>query len=504
MRIFEFLRRETAQPWTAVIVLTVLSGVVNGAILALINAGSAAAASDTISLRLLLMFLIAICTFILTKRISLIRSVRMVEAMVSRLRLRICDQIRHSELQFVEKIGKGQLFTTIVQDTNLISQSAFLVANATQQIIMLLFGLVYIAYLSRVALVIVLSCLTVAVLLFKRQERGLLAELGKQAVLEGEFVEALNHIIDGFKEVRLNSHKNRALYRWFEELSSRTQALKTKTGVGLVTGVMFSQVFFYSLLAIVVFLLPRYVESARGVVMELTTAILFIMAPIEMVVGAFPVIARSNVALDRLYRLENDLEEHLTAASRGDAQLRPLANFRSASLDRASFRYRNGGDVPGFTVGPLDISIMRGHTLFIVGGNGSGKSTLMKMLTGLYPLSSGYLRVDGSVLVDSEVPAYRELISAIFADFHLFDRLYGLEGINEERIHTLLGEMGLTGKTDFKAGRFTNLNLSTGQRKRLALIIALLEDRDIYVFDEWAADQDVEFREVFYKRILRA
>lgn len=502
MRIFDFLRKESTQPWTAVVVLTVLSGIANGAILAIINAGASAAASDSLSFRLLLMFLTAMAIFVLAKRLSLARSVGMVEAMVRKLRLRICDRIRHSELRFIEKLGKGALFTTIAQDTNLISQSAFVISNATQEVVMLCFGLLYIAWLSPVALVIVSGCIVLAVILFLRQQKGLMSELGAVAVLEGEFLEAINHIIDGFKEVRLNSLKNQALYQSFERLAGETEVLKTRTGVGLVTNVMFSQVFFYTLIAIVVFLLPRFVESVRGVVMQLTASILFIMAPIEMVVGAIPMVARSSVALDRLYALQRQLDEHLTVAANGNVDHSRFRNFRRASLEGASFTYRDADDGPGFTVGPLDLTIERGKMLFITGGNGSGKSTLLKMLTGLYPVSSGTLRVDKVALADRDLSSYRDLISAIFTDFHLFDRLYGMEDVDEQRVGRLIADMELAGKTRFQNGRFSNIDLSTGQRKRLAFIIALLEDREIYVFDEWAADQDVHFRKRFYEEFL--
>ena len=51
-------------------------------------------------------------------------------------------------------------------------------------------------------------------------------------------------------------------------------------------------------------------------------------------------------------------------------------------------------------------------------------------------------------------------------------------------------------------GRFSTLDLSTGQRKRLAMVAALLDDKPIYIFDEWAADQDPGFRRYFYEGLL--
>jgi putative ATP-binding cassette transporter len=101
------------------------------------------------------------------------------------------------------------------------------------------------------------------------------------------------------------------------------------------------------------------------------------------------------------------------------------------------------------------------------------------------------------------VQNYRELFSTVFSQFHLFDRLYGMEDTDPELVQATLEEMQLSGKTRFEAGRFTDINLSTGQRKRLALAVTLLENKEILVFDEWAADQDPHFRKYFYEVVLK-
>lgn len=150
----------------------------------------------------------------------------------------------------------------------------------------------------------------------------------------------------------------------------------------------------------------------------------------------------------------------------------------------------------------MNLVITAGEVLFIVGGNGSGKSTLMKVLTGLYPATAGELRVDGRSLGPENVAAYREMYSPIFSDFHLFSRLYGLLDVDDQAVLDLLRQMQISDKTSFQNGRFTKRDLSTGQRKRLAMIVALLEDRPICLFDEWAADQDPEFRRYFYEELI--
>jgi putative ATP-binding cassette transporter len=177
---------------------------------------------------------------------------------------------------------------------------------------------------------------------------------------------------------------------------------------------------------------------------------------------------------------------------------------RKPTIKANNIVYEYGAQAAGevFHIGPLSFTIEPGEIIFIVGGNGSGKSTLLKVLTGLYQPSAGELYVDDVCVTPTNVAAYREMISAIFSDFHLFAKVNGLLDVDEALVNNKLEAMHLEGKTAFVDQKFTNRNLSTGQRKRLAMIVALLEDRPIYVFDEWAADQDPEFRKYFYEELL--
>jgi putative ATP-binding cassette transporter len=426
----------------------------------------------------------------------------MVERMVKDLRVRVCNKLRKAELPFIETLGKGQLYTTISQDANLISQSAFVIIHASQGAIMVVFAMLYIFWLSPLAFFIILGAVGVALLFYYYHRKSLLADLGSQAVKDAEFLDSLGHMVDGFKEAKLNRRKNDSLFAYFSNIANATEELKVSVGLKVATDVMFSQVFFSLLIGVIVFLLPRYVPTFNVVVLQMTAAVLFIVAPLEMIVNAMPMLARANVAIDNLYGLERRLDKHLEYYDEAD-ETRP-ASFKSAiSLKGAAFTYHDAAGAPVFGVGPIDLEVKRGEILFVTGGNGSGKSTLLKILTGLYPLESGVIRLDRQPVLPPDVPSYRELFSAIFTDFHLFDRFYGLEGVDEKEVVRWIDEMELSDKTGFKNGKFTNLNLSTGQKKRLALIIALLEDREIYVFDEWAADQDVHFREHFYHVILK-
>jgi putative ATP-binding cassette transporter len=156
-----------------------------------------------------------------------------------------------------------------------------------------------------------------------------------------------------------------------------------------------------------------------------------------------------------------------------------------------------------FTLGPIDLSFSPGELVFLVGGNGSGKTTLAKLLTGLYAPEAGEIRLDGELVTDANRDLFRQNFAAVFSDFFLFDSLLGLHVPElDAQARNYLERLYLDHKVQIDNGRFSTLDLSQGQRKRLALLTAYLEDRNIYLFDEWAADQDPMFKEVFYYQLL--
>ncbi len=480
-------------------IVAAVAGVGNAAILGIINRSASLASEDSglLSFRLLVLFGLCMLAFVLGKRYALIQSSVIVEQMVKDRLLRVSNKIRHAELELVESLGHGELFTKICQDTSLISQSGLILVNAAQQSLVLLFCLCYIAFLSIPAFAVTVGTILVGVVIYFRHAESAQVLLFRLKEKESRLVDALDHMIDGFKEIRLNQKKSDAVFGEFKELSETVRSLKIDTQITFLVDIMFSDVFFYSLLAVVVFLLPRFDQTTGSVVLMTTAAILFIMGPLQLVVQAAPVFQRAKAAIANLTVLEDKLDG--ASKSGGGPIDGRWRGFATISVDSVVFAYAQRDGVNGaFSVGPLNLQIRRGETIFIVGGNGSGKTTVLKLLTGLYEPHSGAILVDRELLTRVKAQDYRELFSTVFSQFHLFDRLYGLEDVAPEAVQAVLDEMQLSGKTRFEGGRFTDLNLSTGQRKRLALAVALLEDKEILVFDEWAADQDPHFRRYFY------
>jgi putative ATP-binding cassette transporter len=174
----------------------------------------------------------------------------------------------------------------------------------------------------------------------------------------------------------------------------------------------------------------------------------------------------------------------------------------SIALEDAVFTYTDEGGAALFEVGPLSAEFRAGEIAFVTGGNGSGKSTMLRLLTGLMPLGGGRLLADGEPVDAERMQAFRDQISAVLSDNHLSRRLYGIADADAARAGPLLARLEMEDKVGVRDGAFTTVDLSAGQRKRLALVVALLEDKRVIVLDEWAAGQDPHFRRVFYEAIL--
>jgi putative ATP-binding cassette transporter len=525
MDVIRAILREHPDPWRRALLVAGGAGIANAAILGLINRGAAIASTDNgdVGLRLVVMFAFCMVVFYYGKRYALIQASVVVEHMVRNRLLRVADCMRRTELEIVEHLGRGELYSKLAKDTGLISQSGLILVNAAQQSFVLVFCLCYIAWLSKAAFAATLVTIGVGVMVYMRHAQRLEKLLQRLTVKEAELIDVVSHMVDGFKEIRLDRKKNDAIYERLVGVSGATRDLKIDAQTGFCVDIMFSDLFFYSLLAVVVFLLPRFMPTYGAVVLMTTAAILFIIGPLQMVVQAAPVFERAKTALANLTDLERQLEGTLGPAVAAGPAMPTFEGFKSFSFDGACFTYglshvsgvqpnghggaggasgNGAGNGGGFSVGPLNLTIARGETIFLVGGNGSGKTTMLKVLTGLYLPQRGGLKVGHTLIDRHNVQGYRELFSTVFTQFHLFDRLYGLEHVDEAKVMSVLEDLQLADKTRFENGRFTNLDLSTGQRKRLALAICLLEDKDILVFDEWAADQDPHFRKHFYEHVL--
>lgn len=503
--LLDVLSRESNLPVRQIAVFAVIAGLSDALVVVVINRAAEAASRGKPNIHFLFAFVAVLGVYVFTQRYILRLTTLEIENTIKRIRVRLAEKIRNADLLPLERLGRSQIYAGINRDTLAISQAAAPIIIACQSALMVFFTIAYIGFLSPMALLLTLGVIVVGVLVHFSRLKRIMAQLHTASARENDFFEALTHLLDGFKEVKLSRARATDLIHHLREIASSAAELKKTASVGFADQYLFSQVSLNLLVAIVVFGLPIISSNDAIRIAAITAAVQFISGPLNSLVGAIPVFSNANVAVENIARLEKSLEQLKAAEEMDEAaavQRRRRVRFGEIAINDAEMRYMDAQGEPLFTVGPLNLTITRGELIFLIGGNGSGKTTFLKLLTGLYYPDAGEITIDGVPAEKYGYSRYRELFSAIFTDYHLFDRLYGLGPIDDSRVNALVKSMQLEEKTRFVNGRFENQDLSSGQKKRLALIVSILEQKPICVFDEWAADQDPTFRQHFYEEFL--
>ncbi len=496
------IQREAAGAELEFLLLAIGSGGANALLLALINNSTSVETSDG-SARALIFFGIALAIMVICMTRLFHRSSQVFENAVERIRLRLIDKIYRADLRSIENIGESSIYSRLTVDTTSVSQAQALLTTAFQSAVMVLFIVGYIAFLSLPLFAVSIVMVLGGYWIHSHGQAETLAAYETASATRVKFIGLITSLLSGFKEVKVNDARAKDLVTDLAETSSRMRELMLQTFQVFHGGYVMAQAFFYSLLAVLVFVIPRIADMAGDTVTDLTATVLFLIGPLSAVVSALPGLEKTNAAITDIYALERRLDESITSRGdreRGDVVAMPVPDV--IELRDIQFCYRDANDQPLFAVGPLSFQIRRGEITFILGGNGSGKSTCLKLLTGLYSPDHGEVWADRVPIDATNIAEYQALFSVIFSDFQLFQTLYGMRDTEPARVQAMLDKLGIGGKTRYVPPRFSHIELSTGQRKRIALTVALLEDRPIALFDEVAADQDVEFREYFYRVLL--
>ena len=502
MKILTFMTQETDVSKLRLLVLVAVSGIAHGLLLVIINEAATELKGGEIEAQLFLQYLLIFLLFIFAQRTAQREAVTSVERAMQKIRIRLADKTRQCELRTIEQLGVISRFTPLTQSANTISQAAMYLVTGFESLLVLIFASIYLLWLSPSSFVVAALLISLTVLLLVRHYRISFRELSDASPKEGQFFERFTAMLKGFKQIKTNQRESDEIFCELEQLAAETSELKSRSNARLLEDILLSNITFYLLLLIVVFLLPSFVPAHEENLFQVIATVLFMMEPVATVSAAIPNVSKTNVSINSLYQLEDTLDKARSSANTNrNAGFPQLEQFHTLGLKDATFTYRNTYGQSLFQVGPFQLTCKRGEILFLTGSNGSGKSTCLKLLTGLYQTDTPQcIHVDGDDLPSTAYPAYRELFSVVFSDFHLFDRLYGEH--DEDEINTWLHKLDLSKKTHFKQGAFTQTDLSTGQRKRLAFIAAIVQHRPILILDEFAADQDPAFRQQFYEIIL--
>ncbi|MEP0871722.1 cyclic peptide export ABC transporter [Trichocoleus desertorum AS-A10] len=441
---------------------------------------------------------------LLTTIASQILLARLAQGSIFELRLLLSRQILASPLRQLEALGASRLLATLTDDIQSVANALFSFPVLCIDIAILVSCLTYLAWLSlsvfglmMLVLAIVIASLQVII---SRARKALSLARKEQDNLLHHF----QAIIAGIKELKLHYQRRQSFLT--EDLYVTATAARDHNVAGMTT---FAIAGGYGLLAtfliigLLLFALPRFISTSPEILSGYALVALYLMLPFQGILGVIPVLSRATVALDAIQALGLALAEHATETT-AIAPPPPNPAWQQLDLVDVTHAYRGEREEDGFTLGPLTLSFHPGEVVFLVGGNGSGKSTLAKLITGLYSPEAGELQLDGQPITDANREWYRQHFSVVFADFYLFDRLLGLGDRSDldPQAKEYLSQLHLDHKVRVQDGTLSTTTLSQGQRKRLALLTAYLEDRPIYLFDEWASDQDPIFKEIFYTQLL--
>lgn len=426
------------------------------------------------------------------------------EMVVDRMRMRLLQRLCRANFEKVEGMGQAVFYENITQSTQTISQNSQYLALALGSVVLIAALLAYIAYLSLTALVLVLFVTLIGGFMFSRAGRRLNSRYADMMAEEARLFERITDLLDGFKEVKLSSARSRDLAEVFATLSQSATDIRVDVQIRAFQQFIVGEVAVFFLLAVVVFVVPLYSSDFQGDIMKVTMTVLYMTGSIGGLIQALPLLSAAEAAADRMQQLDRKLEA--IAEPESDEVVPPSepAGFQDIALRGVEFSYagENGGAT--FVLGPVNLAVKRGELIFITGGNGSGKSTLIKLLTGLYKPHHGRILVDGAPVGPENRRTFQDTMATVFSDYHLFPHIYGVATIDSAMASDLITWFEMGGVARFINDRFDRLDLSAGQRKRLALMAALLEKRPLLVLDEWAADQDPHFRRKFYREILPA
>jgi putative ATP-binding cassette transporter len=483
------------------VVAGLVSGACNAALIALINT---TLHQTQVSTRTLVMIFVAIAvTKLSTSAVSQILMGRFAQKAMANLRQQLVRRVIQVSLRRLEELGTSRILANLTDDVLTISGALFAVPQMAVNLAVLAGGAAYLAYLSPRAFGVMAVLIALGVGGYRWVVTRAFTHVRTAREHQDSLFAHLTALTQGIKELKLHRPRREAFLRErLERTNLDLQHFSNRATARFVWAHSLSQVFLYGAIGWILFVLPRLDNTPPEALTGYLIAFVYLMGPLGGVLNTVQGFSRANIAMGKIEQLgvALDVDEPTPGPATETGPERPWASLALVGVTHA---YHREQEDRHFKLGPIDLRFRPGELVFILGGNGSGKSTLAKVLCGLYPPESGAIYLDDRAIGDADRDAYRQHFSVVFSDFCLFDSLLGLNRANLDAQATrYLEQLHLDRKVRVQDGVFSTTHLSQGQRKRLALLTAYLEDRPFYVFDEWASDQDPLFKEIFYLRLL--
>jgi len=473
------------------------SGLSNAGLIATINK---AIYNRSENVTLFLSFICLSVAVISTEVLASILAGRLGENSIYKLRLELCQLILNAPYPVLHKLGKSKLLANLTNDIPVISSAFTLFPEICIHFAIFIGCMTYLSILSWKIALMLLILITIGTAIYK----GFINLARKTMEQSREEYDGLYMdfcaLTEGIKELVLNKSKSIAFMD--EALSVRADgnrklSLSARNLYVLADKYIF--ILYYTIVGLIAFVLPNDIVS-QEIISGYILVLLYMAGHVSALARSISVFTGAKISLNKISEIGGVLKK--SVCNNIDIH-RELSEFQSIYLEDVTHSFYNEKENSNFVLGPINLCFESGELIFLIGGNGSGKTTLAMLLLGLFLPENGVIRFNGIDITDNNRNEYMQNFSAVFSDFYLFDTLFGVNwNETNNRLTEYLKRLHLHHKVKIDDGKFSTLELSQGQRKRLALLVAYLEDRPFYVFDEWAADQDPEFKNIFYNELL--
>ncbi len=481
------------------IILSMLSGFANAAIIFLISSSLFA----PIKLGyMVFFFLLAMGLYLLGRKVVQTKLTQLTFDIVFDMRMNLIEKIFYTSYQKFEKLERGRVFATLNDDTGQVGNSASLFVTLLTSMITTVGVFLYLSTIAFWATMVTLGVIILIATVYSIASRKAQTYLEQARDTRNVYMSLLNGMIDGFKELSIHFNKKKQFKADVEKSTQEFRDKSTRGIVKFINAFLIGESMLVAVLGAVAFAIRRlFPEIQVFTLMSFIMALLYLIGPVNGILGSIPAIVQLRIAWNRVKTFLREIPANMTPEDIAKLKLN-IASVERIEARGVIFKYESKGEDEPFTLGPVDFEAKKGEAVFVVGGNGSGKTTFAKLLTGLYTTDGGSLTIDGE-----DVSSYQlgEYFSTVFSGYHLFEKLYNIDLSDENKRkegEKYIEMLGLQGKVSLGEDSFSTVNLSGGQRKRLALLQCYLEDCPIYLFDEVAADQDPEFRRFFYRVLL--
>ncbi|MFV0349547.1 MAG: cyclic peptide export ABC transporter [Halodesulfovibrio sp.] len=506
---FKLLRTQAGAEGPKLVAACLASGVMQGLAVFTVLQGLEQLSDEGIQFHTFLAFLICLGSFYFLFRYITGRSAQIALRGIMEWRMRIATKLRSISLLEYEKLDRNRVQTALLDGREMVVEAARMVMATAANVVMIFVACAKMLTVSVPGTIGVFLFMGVGLWVFLRIVNSVHAHMGPAMQADQNFSASLRDLQKGLQQLKLHKPKTTDLFgnQIIPGLNAASDAREMVEGKHAL-GISFFAMFNLLILGLILFLMPGLLDLAPEDTSTLLVLCMFSLTPLISLVSFVPMMSKVEFNLKELADVEARLDAVSEAFEEQGVETRwqhpdpAVPQFSSLQLRDIRFEYHDRNGMRLFGINVDEFTLSKGELVFIGGGNGSGKSTFMKVLAGLYTPQAGEIILNDTRIADINMEAYRNLFTVVPTDYHLFSRPLGLH-VTPERLQDVLATMRIQTKVHLtEDGKFSTLDLSAGQRKRLALACALLEERDVYLFDEVAADFDPVFRRFFYEELL--